>query len=142
MPPRLRLLHTWTDQVMQLLPAIRVTQVRPLALFVLGVLWSGQVHLRGIAAALPLAVADASSEQRLRRWLANPRVDVRTLWRGLLPRLLASRAGQDLLVVLDPTPHTAAATILELGLVCRRRTLPLAWRVVPQQTAWPRPQIS
>lgn len=142
MPPRLRLLHTFTAQLVAVLPTVRVTQVRPLALFVLGVLWSGQVHLRGIAAALPLPVADASSERRLQRWLANPRVRVAPLWRALLPGLLASRAGQSLLVVLDPTPHTDDATILELGLVCRRRTLPLAWRVVPQQTAWPQPQLA
>ena len=142
MSPRLRLLHTWTDQVIAVLPAVRVTHVRPLALFVLGMLWSGQVHLRAIAAALPLAVADASSERRLQRWLANPRVAVSTLWRGLLPGLLASRAGQSLLVVLDPTPHTDDATILELGVVCRRRTLPLAWRVVPQQDRWPKPQLT
>jgi hypothetical protein len=128
--------------MIHLLPDMRVSQVRPLALFVLGVLWSGQIHLRGIAAALPLPVADASSEQRLRRWLANPRIDVRALWRGLLPDLLASRAGQALLVVLDPTPHNGEAIILELGLVCRRRTLPLAWRVVPQQTAWPKSQLA
>jgi hypothetical protein len=136
------LLHTWTAQLVALLPTARVTQVRPLALFVLGVLWTEGVALRRVAATLPLPVADASIEQRLRRWLANPRVDVRALWRGLLPDLLASRAGQQLLVVLDPTPHTAVATILELGLVCRRRTVPLAWRVVPQQTGWPRPQLA
>lgn len=142
MSPRLRLLHTFTDQLIAVVPTVRVTQVRPLALFVLGLLWSGQIHLRGIAAALPLAVADASTERRLHRWLRNARVAVAPLWRELLPSLLASRAGQPLLLVLDPTPHTDEATILELGLVCRRRTLPLAWRVVPQQARWPKPQIT
>jgi hypothetical protein len=142
MSPRLRLLHTFTEHLVAVLPGVRVTQVRPLALCVLGLLWSSRIGLRAIAAALPLPVADASSERRLQRWLANPRVDVRSLWRDLLPPLLASRAGQPVLVVLDPTPHTATATILELGLVCRRRTLPLAWRVVPQQAPWPRPQIT
>ena len=29
-----------------------------------------------------------------------------------------------------------------LGLVCRRRTLPVAWRVLPQQTRWPQLQIT
>ncbi len=142
MSPRCRLLHTWSADLLQLLPDVRVTQVRPLALFVLGMLWAGRVSLRSIAAALPLAVADASSERRLHRWLRNERVSVAVLWRGLLPALLASRRGQPLLLVLDPTPHNGDATILCLGLVCRRRILPVAWRVVVQKSPWPQPQIT
>jgi hypothetical protein len=142
MSPRERLLHEWTAQVSALLPTIRVTQVRPLALFVLGMVWAGRVGLRAVAAALPLPVADVSIEQRLRRWLGNPPVEVAALWRGLLPALLASRAGQEVLLVLDPTPHNGDATILVLGLVCRRRVLPVAWRVLPQQQPWPQPQLS
>jgi hypothetical protein len=57
-----------------------------------------------------------------------------------LPPLLASRAGQDLLLVLDPTPHAGTAIVLELGLICRTRTLPVAWRVLPQHVSWPAPQ--
>lgn len=141
MPPRLRLLHDWTTQITALLPEVRVTQARTLAVFVLGVVWAGRLPLRAVAAALPLAVADASSEQRLRRWLVNRRVRVDELWRALLPTLLASRTGQEVLLVLDPTPHNDDATVLMLGLVCRRRVLPVAWRVVPQQEAWPERQI-
>lgn len=141
MPPRLRLLHDWTTQVTTLLAEIRVTQARTLALFTLGVVWAGRLPLRAVAATLPLAVADASSEQRLRRWLSNERVEVTRLWRALVPTLLASRAGQEVLLVLDPTPHNDEATVLMLGLVCRRRVLPVAWRLVPQQTRWPERQI-
>ncbi|MDQ3653710.1 MAG: hypothetical protein M3457_01345 [Chloroflexota bacterium] len=142
MSPRARLLHTWSAQLLQRLPAARVTQVRPLALFVLGMLWAGRVSLRAVAATLPLAVADASIERRLHRWLRNERVPVGPLWRGLLPWLLASRQGQPILLVLDPTPHNGDATILMLGIVCRRRILPVAWRVVVQKTRWPQLQIS
>lgn len=142
MPPRVRLLHEWTAQLSALVAGVRVTQVRPLALFVVGVVWAGRVSLRAVAAALPLAAADASTEQRLRRWLVNPRVSVAALWQGLLPALLAGRAGQELLLVLDPTPHNGEATILSLGLVCRRRVLPVAWRVLPQQSPWPQAQIT
>lgn len=142
MPPRVRLLHEWTDQMVALLPEVRVTQARPLALFVLGMVWAGRVNPRAVAATLPLAVADASVDQRLRRWLVNERVRVDVLWRRLLPWLLASRAGQPLLLVLDPPPHNGDATILMLGLVCRRRVVPVAWRVLPQQTHWPQAQIT
>jgi hypothetical protein len=50
---------------------------------------------------------------------------------------LASRAGQELVLAFDPTPHRDRFTVLCLGVVCHRRALPLAWRVVPQQAPWP-----
>ena len=142
MTARHRLLHDWTRQVGALVPGARVTRTRTRALFVLGVIWAGNVTLLKVAATLPIAAADPSTEQRLRRWLANPAVVVTELWRALLPALLASRAGQDVLLVLDPTPQNDRATILARGLVCRRRVVPVAWRVVPQQEAWPQRQIA
>lgn len=142
MPTRLRLLHDWTRQVGALLPGARATRGRTLALLALGLLWAGSVALPRVAAALPVAAADASTERRLRRWLANPAVIVAELWRGLLPGLLASRARQEVLLVLDPTPQNGRFTVLALGLVCRKRVLPVAWRVVPQQERWPQPQIA
>src|SRR5829696_48532 len=125
MPTRLRLLHDWTRQVGALLPGARATRGRTLALLALGLLWAGSVALPRVAAALPVAAADASTERRLRRWLANPAVIVAELWRGLLPGLLASRARQEVLLVLGPTPQNGRFAVLALGLV-RRKRVPLA----------------
>jgi hypothetical protein len=125
-----------------LVPGVRVTRTRTLAVFVLGMAWASSVAVLRVAAALPVGAKDASTEQRLRRWLKNPGVVVGEVWAGLLPALLASRAGQEVLLVLDPTPQNGRFTVLVLGLVCRRRVLPVAWRVTPQQTTWPAPQIA
>lgn len=143
MASRRQLLHTFTAQLRQLLPDLRVTRTTGLALLVLGLLWAGRVNLPRVAAALPLTACDPSRERRLRRWLANPHVHVVPLWRALVPVLLADRAGQDLLFVFDPTPHNAHATVLTLGLVVHHRVLPVAWRVVPQQDQpWPKRQAT
>jgi hypothetical protein len=142
MSTRQRLLHDWTRQVGALLPGVRATRARTLAWLLLGLAWAGNVALLKVAAALPVAAKDASTERRLRRWLANPAVVVAELWGALLPALLAGRAGQEVLLVLDPTPPNGAFTVLVLGLVCRKRVLPVAWRVVPQQAAWERRQIA
>ena len=96
--------------------------------------------LSAIAAQLPGRVQRASTEQRLRRWLKNRAVVVETLWTMLLPPLLASRAGQEGIVVLDPTPATARFVIVQLGILCRHRVLPIAWRMLPQQERWPEGQ--
>lgn len=140
MQTRLRLWHSWQEQLHQLLPGVRRTRTANLALFVLGLLWAGTVTLTQIAASLPLPATDASCERRLRRWLANPAIVVTDLWTQLLPRLLADLSGE-VLLVFDPTPHNDLATLLVLGLVQHKRVLPLAWRVVAQQTPWPQTQL-
>lgn len=137
MASRLRLLHGWMRQVEALLPGERVTRCRVLALFALGMIWAGTVRVNQVAAALPLPVRVPSSERRLRRFLANPAVRVETLWRPLLPVLLARWAGQEVLLVFDPTPYRADWTVLWVGIVVHRRVLPLTWRIVPQQRSWP-----
>jgi hypothetical protein len=147
MQTRRRLWHLWRTQLRSLVPAVRATRVTNLALLTLGLLLAGTVSLPAVAAAIPLATRDPSRERRLRRWLANPAITVQALWTPLLPTLLAGKAGQDLRLIFDPTPYTprlktGAASILVVSLVHHKRSLPLAWRVLPQQQAWPAPQIT
>lgn len=141
MQTRLRLWHTWQEQLHQLLPGVRRTRTANLALFVLGLLWAGSVTLSRVAASLPLVATDLSRQRRLRRWLANSAVDVRDLWAQMLPAVLADLSGE-VLLVFDPTPQNNLASILVLGLLQHKRVLPVAWRVVAQQTPWPESQLS
>jgi hypothetical protein len=136
MRSRLQLWHALDDQLHRLLPGVHRARLHVLALLVVGLVWAESVTLPRIAATLPLDARRPSIEKRLARFLANAQVEVDTLWRGLLPTLLADRAGQSLDLVFDPTPHTARFTILCLGLIDHSRVVPLAWRVVPQQTSW------
>lgn len=140
MPTRCQVLHDWIRHVQCLLPTVHAARTTTLAVFALGILWSGRVNLLTVAAALPLPARHLSSERRLRRFLANPKVTVATLWPPLLTALLAGLGGgEEAYFVFDPTPYRDCATVLCLGLVWRGRVLPVAWRVVPQQTAWPEP---
>ena len=139
MPAREGLLHEWEGRLLALLPGVRATRARGLAALALGVLLAGSVSLPRVAAALGLAVAHASTEKRLRRWLGNAEVDSAALWAPLLPALLAGLAGGEATLVFDPTPFRGRFTLLVLGLVRGKRTLPVAWRVVPQQEPWPAP---
>jgi DDE family transposase len=136
MQTRLELLHRWTTQLQQVLPAMRVTRVRVLALLSLGLIWAESASLPRIAAALPLPVQDLSTDRRLRRWLANRRVGVTPTWQRVLGALLARLGQRELLLVFDPTPCGQWQTVLMLGLVVHQRVLPLAWHVVPGQAQW------
>ena len=77
MSARLGVLHAWIAQLHALLPEARVTRVRGLALFSVGMIWAGTVRVNRVAAALPLGVRVPSTERRLRRFLANPARDRR-----------------------------------------------------------------
>jgi hypothetical protein len=136
MQTRLRLLHTWHRQLTAILPRERRTRVTGLAILALGMLLAGTVSLPRVAAVLPSGACDASRSRRVRRWLANSAVAGSRLWPPLRRALLADLAGQPLLLVFDPTPHAGHATVLVLGVARHKRVLPLAWRLVPQQTPW------
>jgi hypothetical protein len=142
MRSRLQLWHAFDDQLHRLLPDAHRARVRVLALLTLGLLWAEAVALPRIAATLPLPACRASLEKRLARFLANPAVDRERLWAALLPALLADRAGTEIELVFDPTPQNGTFTLLVLGVIDRSRVLPVAWRVVPQQTAWSDTQIA
>ena len=137
MSSRMGLLHGWMRQVEALLPGVRVTRVRVLALFSLGMIWAGTARVTHVAAALPLGVRVPSTERRLRRFLDNDAVTVATLWQPLLPVLLRRWAGQEVVLVFDPTPYRGDWTVLWVGIVVQRRVLPLMWCLVPQQQSWP-----
>lgn len=131
MQTRLQLLHTGTRQLQALLPGVRVSRVRVLALLSLGLIWADCVPLGRIAASRPLPAQDLSTARRFRRWLANGAVPVVARWQPLLRAFLAHLGQRELLRVVDPTPYRASATVLVLGLVVHRRVLPLAWHIVP-----------
>ena len=142
MTPSPTVWQEWTQQLQTLLPHERLSRLRTLALFSLGMIGAETVRLHRVAAAVPHLARTPpatvpSIERRLQRFLANDRVEVATLWQPLLPHLLAGWAGREATLVFDPTPYGARGTILWVGIVWQGRVLPLAWQHVPQQTPWP-----
>jgi hypothetical protein len=135
--PSRALWQEWTDQLRALLPHERMSRLRTLALFSLGMMGAETVRLHRVATALSLDATVPSTERRLQRFLANEQVQAASLWQPLLPHLLAGWAGRELTLVFDPTPYGETGTILWIGIVWQSRVLPLAWQHVPQQSPWP-----
>jgi hypothetical protein len=84
MHDNLRLYDQHLRRLRQLMPQERITRVRNLALLVSGLIQSGSVHLSHIARQWPTAAKLPSLENRLRRFLSNPRLSVQRLiapWR-------------------------------------------------------------
>lgn len=137
MSSRLHLYHSLVVHFQAQCPTMRITQVRGLSLLVLGVVVARHVSLGRMAQALPLAAHPASTERRLRRVLANPRLPTARVW-SLVRRQVLTDLGP-WRFVLDLTPVNAETQVVCLGVVVGRRVLPLAVRAVPLRTRWPVP---
>lgn len=136
----------WSAQVKELFPKIHGHQKKTLALFVIGIVFTGNAVLQRVAEGISLHGIDpakmTSIERRLARFLANDRVVVTNVWDDFLSQVLVFWRGKSLRFVLDRTPFRDDATIVYLGLLVHSRVLPVAWAVMPAQEKWEEKQWS
>lgn len=129
MRDNLRLYHMMFRQLRHWLPGERVTRQRNLALLVVGLFLAGSVHLPLIGRKLPGRAKKWSRATRLRRFLGNPGVTVRTYYEPLLTSLLRAVVGQQLVLIVDMTVVGPWHRALVVAMAYRGRALPLAWSV-------------
>jgi hypothetical protein len=129
MPHNLRLYHKVLHQIQQWVPEERVTRQRNLALLVMGLVTAQGIHLSYIVSSWHLQARLVSLVNRLRRFLANERVNVWHWYRPLATHLLQRLAAHPLWLVIDSTKVGRGHRVLMVGVAYRRRTLPLVWSV-------------
>lgn len=87
----------WSAQVKELFPKIHGHQKKTLALFVIGIVFTGNAVLQRVAEGISLHGIDpakmTSIERRLARFLANDRVVVTNVWDDFYRRYWYSGAG-------------------------------------------------
>jgi hypothetical protein len=101
---------------------------------VVGLLVEKTISLPLIALAMGSTAKAASRIRRLRRFLANPRVDVRVYYDALVRGALAEWAGQRMDLILDTTTVAGRLVILRVSLVYRGRAIPLVWQVYERKS--------
>ncbi|MDQ5851033.1 MAG: hypothetical protein M3380_02965 [Chloroflexota bacterium] len=80
-------LYASTHQALaQALPTIRTSQLATLALVVASATQTQSAHLAALARALPLPTTQDAKEQRIRRFLDNPRITQATHYRPIARR--------------------------------------------------------
>lgn len=133
MQTNLPLYHRVLKQFEQWWPTERVTRQRNMALLVAGLYLSRAIHLSLIVRTWPSRSQEMSLTNRLRRFLDNPRVDVRWLYRPLATQLVQRAAGASsevpLRLVIDCTKVGFNFRLMTISLAYRKRTLPLVWSV-------------
>lgn len=128
--------HSLFRQIRQVWPKERITRVRTLTWFMVGILWAHSVHLSHIANHMFGQAQRSSKEQRLRRWLKNPAVRVHRWYAPVARSLLAEAARHGTIRLLaDGTQVSANHRLLMVALAYRRRALPIAWSWVADYSA-------
>jgi hypothetical protein len=129
MQNNLQLYHKILGQLCKWLPKERITRKRNLALMITGLYLSASVHLSRIVSYWPVAAQAPSLVNRLQLFLDNERLTPRSVYRPLAAELIRALAGIELRLVIDMTKVGFNHRALVVGVVYRRRTLPLVWSV-------------
>jgi hypothetical protein len=124
-----QLYHTWFQRIWQTWPHLRVTQMRNLAWLLVGIYQSRSVHLSKIAGKIPGRAKLLSLTRRLSRFLDNPAIRVRQLYRPIARQMLELQAGHtgEIRLIVDGTKVGFGHQLLMVALAYRRRALPIAW---------------
>jgi hypothetical protein len=102
---------------------------------IVGLLLSQQIHLSHWLLHR-VGRSQASSKQRqLMRWLDNPKIDARALYRPLIRAALREWQGETLFLALDSSVLWDRFVIVRLSLVYRGRALPLDWIILEHGSA-------
>jgi hypothetical protein len=114
----------------QALPTIRATQLETLALIVASAAQTQSAHLGALARALPLSTTQDSKEQRIRRFLDNPRISQASHYRAIARAALAGVTHQRVDLALDRVLLNEQHNLLVASVGFRRRSVPLAWKTL------------
>jgi hypothetical protein len=116
------------EEIARHLPNLGKWQVKGLALFSLGVLWSEHSALTKVAEKLGLLGQADSLERRFQRWISNPRIDITVCLRGWVRWVVSAFDHDRLVLLVDETKLGQHLTIMMVGVAYEQRCIPLVWR--------------
>jgi len=127
--PTNELYHNWMQQICELRPNQRITQVRNFVWLVVGIYLSHSVTLSKIAGKIPGPAKLVSTTRRLSRFLDNPAINVREWYQPIAQNWLQTQwhfLGEIRLIV-DGTKVGFGHQLLMVSLAYRKRAIPIAW---------------
>jgi hypothetical protein len=117
-------------------PLVSVSNLKQLSNWVwliVGIIQANSVNLSQIATHIPVGSQKAESRiATLRRWLANPHIDVWSFYRPILEQILDGWHDVEAVVILDGVQVFGdRLQIFRLSLRHGNRAIPLVWTVLP-----------
>ena len=121
--------HTWIQQICELRPGQRITQIRNFAWLIVGIYKSRSVYLSRIAGKIPGSAKLVSTTRRLSRLLDNPAIRVREWYEPIARQWLETQwcCVQEIRLIVDGTKVGFGHQLLMVSLAYRSRAIPIAW---------------
>ena len=101
-----------------------------MAALISGIVGSQRVNLPAIAAKAPDRAKPESRIKRYARWIINEHIEFETYFMPFAEALLASLSQFTLVLVMDGSEVGRGCVTLMVGVVYKKRALPIAWIVV------------
>lgn len=105
--------------------------VKTLAMMITGMLLGPHVQLFAIAMCIPVAAKLPSLVRRLERFVADERVEVKTLFEPLVLAMVSCLGTETAYLVIDCTQAGPKCRTLFVGLCYHCTVLPLVWKTYP-----------
>ena len=127
--PTNQLYHTWIQQIRELRPEQRITQVRNFVLLMYGIYQSRSVYLSRIAGKVPGKAKLQSTVKRFERFLGNPAIRVRDWYQPVAQQWLAKQFANlgEIHLIVDGTKVGFGYQLLMVSLAYRKRAIPIVW---------------
>ena len=100
-----------------------------LAMMITGIVLSKKAQLSEMSSEIPADAKDKSIEMRLRRWVKHQRIDGDLIYLPFAQQVLSVLSNQELILVMDGSQVGRGCMVLMVGVVYKKRTLPIAWLV-------------
>jgi hypothetical protein len=127
--PTNSLYHTWFQQIQELRPGQRITQIRNFVWLLIGTYQSRSVCLSRIAGKIPGSAKLLSTTRRLSRLLKNPAIRVREWYEPIARQWLQAQIRNlgEIRLIVDGTKIGFGHQLLIVCLAYRKRAIPVAW---------------
>jgi len=107
----------------------RQGHVVTLAMMIAGIVMSRKAQLAVMSGEVPTAAKEKSTEMRMRRWVKHEKIEVEVTYMPFARQILAALASAPLVLAMDGSTIGRGCMVLMVGVIYRKRALPLAWVV-------------
>jgi hypothetical protein len=100
-----------------------------LAMLIAGIVMSRNAQLSSVSAETATEAKDKSIEMRLRRWVKHSGIDAEAIYMPFARQILEALSGLPVVLVMDGSQVGRGCMVLMVGVLYKKRALPLAWVV-------------
>ena len=107
----------------------RQGHVTTLAMMIAGIVMSRKAQLAVMSSEIPTTAKEKSTEMRFRRWVKHDKIEVEVTYMPFARQILEALANSPLVLAMDGSTVGRGCMVLMVGVIYRKRALPLAWVV-------------